>query len=154
MPHLNSTGRAHSQAAFEAAPRNCRVEVTQSFPLELQGNEVLLHSALENVVRNALRYTREGTAVELSLIPDPLQEDFVLIEVRDHGSGIPEELLPRLFEPFVRAGEARDRETGGYGLGLAIADRAVRLHGGTVEARNRAEGGLSVLIRLPLLQPV
>lgn len=139
-----------ADAAFEAAPRNCKVEVTESFPVELQGNEALLHSALENVVRNALRYTRPDTTVELSLITDPGLQDSVLIEVRDHGPGIAEELLPHLFEPFVRAGEARDRESGGYGLGLAIADRAVRLHGGAVEARNRAEGGLSVLIRLPI----
>lgn len=137
-------------AAFEAGPRNCTVVVTESFPVELPGNETLLHSALENVVRNALRYTRPETTVELSLKPDPGNEDFVLIEVRDYGPGIPEEFLPRLFEPFVRAGEARDRESGGYGLGLAIADRAVGLHGGTVKARNRPEGGLSVLIRLPV----
>ena len=138
-----------ADAAFEAGPRNCRVVVTESFPVELQGNEALLHSALENVVRNALRYTAPDTAVELSLTPDPGQ-DAVLIEVRDHGPGVAEEFLPRLFEPFVRAGEARDRTSGGYGLGLAIAERAVRLHGGSIEARNRAGGGLSVLIRLPI----
>ena len=138
-----------ADAAFEAGPRNCRVVVTESFPVELRGNEALLHSALENVVRNALRYTATDTAVELSLTPDPGQ-DAVLIEVRDRGPGVAEEFLPRLFEPFVRAGEARDRTSGGYGLGLAIAERAVRLHGGTIEARNRAGGGLSVLIRLPI----
>ncbi len=138
-----------ADAAFEAGPRNCRVEVTATMPVELAGNAALLHSALENVVRNALRYTRPGTSVELSLGPDPADEDCALIEVRDHGPGIAEEFLPRLFEPFVRAGEARDRESGGYGLGLAIAKRAVVLHGGSIEARNRAGGGLSVLIRLP-----
>ncbi|MDH3526409.1 MAG: ATP-binding protein [Gammaproteobacteria bacterium] len=139
-----------ADAAFEAGPRNCKVVVTESYPVELQGIETLLHSALENVVRNALRYTGPNTTVELSLIPDPGRVDSVLIEVRDHGPGIAEDLLPRLFEPFVRAGEARDRESGGYGLGLAIADRAVGLHGGSIEARNRPEGGLSVLIRLPI----
>jgi two-component system sensor histidine kinase CpxA len=138
-----------ADAAFEARPRNCKVTVTGSFPVTLQGNEALLHSALENVVRNALRYTSPNTTVELSLLPDTESRDAVLIEVRDYGPGIAEDLLPRLFEPFVRAGEARDRESGGYGLGLAIAERAIRLHGGTIAACNRAGGGLSILIRLP-----
>lgn len=140
-----------ADAAFEASPRNCRIVVTESFPVELQGNEALLHSALENVVRNALRYTQPDTTVELSLKRDPVQRNSVLIEVCDQGPGIAEALLPRMFDPFVRAGEARDRESGGYGLGLAIAKRAIGLHGGTIEARNRAEGGLGVLIRLPII---
>lgn len=141
-----------ADAAFEADPRDCNVVVTSSFPVVLQGNEALLRSALENVVRNALRYTRAGTTVELSLTQDPLQPNAaVVIEVRDQGPGIAPELLPRIFDPFVRAGEARDRESGGYGLGLAIAKRAIGLHRGTIAARNRPEGGLSVLIRLPVM---
>ena len=72
-----------------------------------------------------------------------------MIEVRDHGPGVPEDMLARLFDPFVRVGESRDRASGGYGLGLAIAQRAIQLHGGEISARNVRDGGLAVRIRLP-----
>jgi two-component system sensor histidine kinase CpxA len=118
-------------------------------PATIQGNGQLLHSALENVVRNAVKYTAEGTVVTLTMNRDPAQPGWLEISVRDCGSGVPEEMLKRLFEPFVRVGSARDRSSGGYGLGLAIAERAVRLHGGEISARNQPEGGLIVTIRLP-----
>jgi signal transduction histidine kinase len=70
--------------------------------------------------------------------------------VRDHGPGVPEEMLRRLFEPFVRVGDARDRASGGYGLGLAIAQKAIRLHGGDVSALNARGGGLLVTVKLPV----
>jgi two-component system sensor histidine kinase CpxA len=73
-----------------------------------------------------------------------------VITIRDHGPGVPENALGEIFRPFYRVDEARDREVGGVGLGLAIADRAVRLHGGSVEAANEPEGGLIVTIRLPV----
>ncbi len=72
-----------------------------------------------------------------------------MVKVRDHGPGVPEEHLESLFEPFTRVGEARDRKSGGAGLGLAIARRAVEVHRGTVSARNHPGGGLEVEIRLP-----
>jgi two-component system sensor histidine kinase CpxA len=65
---------------------------------------------------------------------------------------VPEECLTEVFRPFYRLDDARNRQTGGVGLGLAITERAVRLHGGTIRATNRPEGGLSVEIRLPLAQ--
>ena len=68
----------------------------------------------------------------------------------DHGKGVPESELSKLFRPFYRVAEARDRETGGVGLGLAITDRAVKLHGGTVKAFNAPRGGLTVEIILPV----
>jgi two-component system sensor histidine kinase CpxA len=74
----------------------------------------------------------------------------IVIEVRDHGPGVPEEMLPRLFEPFIRVEEARDRSSGGHGLGLAIADRAVRRYGGEITGENEPLEGLSVRVRLPL----
>jgi two-component system sensor histidine kinase CpxA len=117
----------------------------------MKGNGELLRRAVENVVRNAVRYTREGTAVEIAL--RSVQEEGVLyavITVRDHGPGVPEESLTKLFLPFYRVAEARDRQSGGTGIGLAIADRAVKLHNGTVIARNAADGGLLVEIRLPV----
>jgi two-component system, OmpR family, sensor histidine kinase CpxA len=138
-----------SDVALEAQARRCTLRLEKRVPATIQGNAQLLHSALENVVRNAVKYTTEGTAVTLTMNRDPAQAGWLEISVRDCGSGVPEEMLTRLFEPFVRVGSARDRSSGGYGLGLAIAERAVRLHGGEISARNQPGGGLTVTIRLP-----
>jgi len=110
------------------------------------GDAALIHSAVENVVRNALRHTPSGSAVEVRLQAD---EAGWVVRVRDHGPGLPEEELQRIFQPFVRVSAARERSAGGYGLGLAIAQHAVRLHGGGIEARNADGGGLEVILRLP-----
>ncbi|MBI3561188.1 MAG: HAMP domain-containing protein [Gammaproteobacteria bacterium] len=136
-------------AAFEAHAMQRDVVVTQLHPLKIIGDSILLHSAIENVVRNAIRYTAPGTAVELSFEPTTQRPGWATLRIRDHGPGIPATMLTRIFEPFVRVSEARDRPSGGYGLGLAIAQRAVRLHGGEMQARNETEGGLSILIHLP-----
>jgi two-component system sensor histidine kinase CpxA len=72
------------------------------------------------------------------------------VRVTDSGPGVPEDALDKLFRPFYRIDDARGRQTGGVGLGLAITDRAVRLHGGTIRVSNRPQGGLMVEIRLPL----
>jgi len=134
-------------AAYEAQSLGRDVTITHNMPVSLQGNEVLLHSALENVTRNALHYTAENTTVELAMEPAPDKPDQVIISVRDHGPGIPEDMLTRIFEPFVRVGEARDRKSGGYGLGLAIASRSIILHGGEITASN--DNGAVVQIKLP-----
>jgi two-component system sensor histidine kinase CpxA len=76
-----------------------------------------------------------------------------VVQVTDRGPGVPQESLEKLFRPFYRLDDARGRQTGGVGLGLAITERAVRLHGGSVRAANRPEGGLMVEIRLPLDGP-
>jgi two-component system sensor histidine kinase CpxA len=73
-----------------------------------------------------------------------------VVRVTDSGPGVPEDALDKLFRPFYRIDDARGRQTGGVGLGLAITDRAVRLHGGSIKAANRPQGGLMVEIRLPL----
>ncbi len=138
-----------SDAALEAQARRCTLRLEKRLPAIIHGNAQLLHSALENVVRNAVKYTAEGTAVTLAMNRNPVQPEWLEISVHDCGSGVPEEMLTRLFEPFVRVGDARDRSSGGYGLGLAIAERAVHLHGGEISARNGPEGGLTVTIRLP-----
>lgn len=135
---------------FEAASRGCRVELRKSFPAIVEANAGLVHSAIENIVRNAIKYTKPDTAVEINMLADSGDPDSIVVEVRDHGPGTPEEMLPRLFEPFIRVEEARDRASGGHGLGLAIADRAVRLYGGEITAKNAPVEGLSVRIRLPL----
>ena len=118
----------------------------------MRGNASLLHSAIENVVRNAIRYTREGSSVEIELqkADGPAGPEAVLA-VSDFGPGVPADALTKLFQPFYRLDDARGRLTGGVGLGLAITERAVRFHGGRVVASNRAEGGLAVEIRLPLV---
>jgi two-component system sensor histidine kinase CpxA len=118
----------------------------------VRGNDSLLHSAVENVVRNAIRYTAEGSSVEIALTSEERGggADAVL-RVSDSGTGVPEDSLGKLFEPFYRLDDARGRLTGGVGLGLAITERAVRFHGGKVTAFNRPQGGLMVEIRLPLI---
>lgn len=138
-----------SNAALEAKSRQCSLHLEHTEPVTIQGNAQLIYSAIENVVRNAVRYTAENTAVTLSLMFDSQSGNKAVIRVRDRGPGVPENMLARLFEPFVRVGDARDRGTGGYGLGLAIAERAVRLHGGDISACNLAEGGFAVTISLP-----
>ena len=97
-----------------------------------------------------LRYTAEGTEVSLSLARHATPTEQWHVTIRDHGPGVPETMLSQLFEPFVRVGDARDRASGGYGLGLAIAQRAIRLHAGEVSARNEPGGGLTVEVRLPI----
>jgi two-component system sensor histidine kinase CpxA len=118
----------------------------------VRGNASLLHSAVENVVRNAIRYTQERTSVEIEL--ESVQKATgpeAVLKVSDSGPGVPPDALGKLFEPFYRLDDARGRLTGGVGLGLAITERAVRFHGGKVAAFNRTEGGLRVEIRLPLI---
>jgi two-component system sensor histidine kinase CpxA len=136
-----------ADADFEARGRQCSVAVTQAVEATFNGPPALLRSAIENVVRNAVHYTAPGTQVQIELQRAP---EGLVIRVRDHGPGAPEEALEKLFQPFYRVGEARDRESGGAGLGLAITARTVGLLGGAVAARNQAEGGLCVEIRLPL----
>jgi len=138
-------------ADFEAQSRHCRVLCVIQDEITVLGSASLLHSAIENVVRNAMRHTREGTEVEIRLAHEsgPSGPEAV-VRVTDHGPGVPQEALDKLFRPFYRLDDARGRQTGGVGLGLAITERAVRLHGGTVRAANRPQGGLMVEIRLPL----
>ena len=140
-------------AEFEAQERHCHVHTTiPEGDWGVRGNDSLLHSAVENVVRNAIRYTQEGTSVEIELTSEKRTGGAeAVLRVSDSGPGVPEDALGKLFQPFYRLDDARGRLTGGVGLGLAITERAVRFHGGKVSASNRAEGGLMVEIRLPLI---
>jgi signal transduction histidine kinase len=142
-------------ADFEARARNRSVRLNVSEPAVIEGIPNLIRRAIENVVRNAVHYTAAGTEVEINLSTASNAKDLssdkpesVIIIVRDHGPGVPNEALAQIFRPFYRVDEARDREAGGVGLGLAIAERAVRLHGGTLEAKNAAGGGLELTILL------
>jgi two-component system, OmpR family, sensor histidine kinase CpxA len=106
---------------------------------------------VENVIRNAIRYTAQQTEVEVRLRCDTSgAASEGTISVRDHGPGVPESSLEELFRPFFRLDESRERSTGGVGLGLAIAQRAVKLHGGEIKAQNCAGGGLEVIISFPV----
>jgi two-component system sensor histidine kinase CpxA len=133
-------------AAFEAEAAGKHVEAEGLPPLEMDGDAVLLRAAIENVVRNAVRYTAPASAVTLALRSE---NDEAIVEIRDHGPGVPEAELGNLFQPFSRVGEARDRSSGGFGLGLAISRQAVEAHGGRIAASNMAGGGLCVSLRLP-----
>jgi two-component system sensor histidine kinase CpxA len=139
-------------AEFEAQARHCHVRSEISAgSWGVCGEASLLHSAIENVVRNAIRYTREGTTVEIHLErAENASGTEAVVSVTDCGSGVPADALEKLFQPFYRLDDDRGRLTGGVGLGLAITERAVRFHGGRVAAFNRAEGGLRVEIHLPL----
>jgi two-component system sensor histidine kinase CpxA len=138
-------------ADFEARSRNRAVRVTNCDECTTSGVPELLRSAVENVVRNAVHHTAEGTEVEIALRCEAVEvEKRALISVRDHGAGVPDESINEIFRPFYRVEDARDRETGGTGLGLAIAARAIRLHGGIIKAMNAPDGGLIVELQLPV----
>ena len=136
-------------AEFEAQSRQCHVKFVAKEDFIVMGSATLLRSAVENVVRNAIRYTNEGTNVEIVLTGDDRTNNAILT-VEDSGPGVPQEALDKIFRPFYRIDDARGRQTGGVGLGLAITERSVLLHGGTVKALNRPEGGLKIEIRLPV----
>jgi two-component system sensor histidine kinase CpxA len=139
-------------ANFEAQGRNCHVKCEIEPACVVMGDASLLHSAVENVVRNAMRYSPEGGEIDIRLKKSSgVNGGEAHILVSDHGPGVPEESLDKLFRPFYRLDDARGRQTGGVGLGLAITERAVRLHGGTVTASNRPGGGLAVELSLPLV---
>ena len=135
-------------ADFEAQANGKSVKVLKKDSLKVFGNESLLRSAIENVLRNAVRYTKDKTAVEVSLVKNGTQ---AIISVRDHGTGVPDDELEKLFKPFYRLQTSRDRKTGGIGLGLAIAERAVSAHSGKIKAKNVGDG-LEVEIKLKYMR--
>lgn len=139
-----------ADAQMEARQRNCTVVFSEAGANMVMGDEYLLRSALENVVRNALYYTAQGTEILITLAPAAgAASGTMLLEVSDHGPGVPEPELLNIFRPFYRVGDARDSQSGGAGLGLAIASRVIQLHHGTISASNRPAGGLQVTIQLP-----
>jgi len=134
-----------ADSSLEAESRGTQMRLAGAQPVTVQGDAELLRRALENVIRNAIRHAPEGTAVEASM---DLAGGRVAVRIRDYGPGVPEEALPRIFDAFYRVETDRDRASGGAGLGLSIARRAVELHKGAIRARN-AEPGLLVEIDLP-----
>ena len=138
-----------SDAEFAAGERQRSVHFPAGVDLYVQGNADLLRSAIENIVLNALRYTASGTAVDVHLQADTASASAQLT-VRDHGPGVPDKELQNIFRPFYRVDNARDEQSGGAGLGLAITDRVIRLHRGSVTAANAAKGGLELRVRIPI----
>jgi two-component system sensor histidine kinase CpxA len=139
-----------SDAEFESLADVKGVTITRLTEATVMGERDQLRAALENVVRNAVRFTPAGTQVAIAVEPGP-DAGSVRIAVRDQGPGVAETHLPHLFEPFYRVDESRQRGSGGHGLGLAIAERCITLHGGLVHASNLDGGGLEVEIVLPAL---
>ncbi|MBI5891670.1 MAG: HAMP domain-containing protein [Nitrosomonadales bacterium] len=135
-----------SDARFEAASRQCSVDVNVPEHIPVKGNQELLFRALENVVRNAVLHTPGGKRVALAAKYDAFGKEW-RITVLDEGSGVPPSELETIFQPFFRS--KAHSSYAGYGLGLAITQRVVQAHGGTVTAANRPEGGLAVTITLP-----
>lgn len=142
-------GDVVADCSVEAAARGCSISAPRLDASSVRGDEELLRRALENVLRNAVRYSPPGGQVDVALSCEP---GMARISVRDYGPGVPEAQLEQIFLPFFRADEARAAETGGIGLGLAIGKRAVELHNGRIEARN-AGPGLLVTITLPDATP-
>lgn len=133
-------------ANFEAGPQGRQVVWDEVGSAMVNGRADLLHSAIENIVRNALKHAPESRIVWIETVVDAVRRTYTL-RVLDQGRGIPDDELPRLFTPFFRG--ANSASSDGYGLGLAIARRCVEAHGGTIRADNRPGGGLRVEIVLP-----
>jgi two-component system sensor histidine kinase CpxA len=137
-----------ADCGLEATHRGC--ELVFDMPKQVggwaRGNRELLRRAIENVVRNAIRYAPKGTPVLVSCVPDRRGE--IVVSIRDFGPGVPDDALAHLGSPFYRVDPSRDTATGGLGLGLAIARRAIHLHHGSWSAMN-SKPGLSVEMTVP-----
>ena len=126
--------------------RGCEIATAADQPIVIRGDRELLRRSVENILQNAIRYNHEGAPVEVRL---ETAGDIARLTVRDHGPGVPEDALPKIFQPFFRVDASRDNATGGVGLGLAIAYRAIGLHHGRLWAEN-AYPGLRVTMELPV----
>jgi two-component system sensor histidine kinase CpxA len=133
-------------ANFEGAMKNCTVNLQGAAKEAVLGNRELLRSAIENVLRNAVRYSPQSTPVDVLVAR---AKSGLEILIRDHGPGVPPADLDRIFEPFYRVAESRDRDSGGEGIGLAITSQVMKAHGGSAKAVNAQGGGFEVRLCLP-----
>ncbi len=122
------------------AAHGCELKYEKREPVTIEGDPELLRRAVENVLRKAIRYSPPKSAVEVSLARN---DGKAVVDVRDHGPGVPDAALPRIFDPFYRVESDRNRFSGGIGLGLSIARSAIELHRGSIRAKN-ADPGLEV----------
>lgn len=134
-------------ANFEAQSDDKQVSLSLTDDAQILGDQSLLASAFENVIRNAVKYTQANSSVEVSMT---VEQNLTVTRIRDHGPGVPTSALSQLFEPFYRVSDSRQRSSGGTGLGLAIAEKSISAHGGSISAHNHAKQGLEVVIRLPI----
>lgn len=132
--------------ALEAEFRDCTVHLAGHLTGEVMGSRELLRRAIENVLRNGIRYSPKHSEIQVSVNESDCE---ATIAVRDFGPGVPDTAITRIFDPFFRVEDARDANGGGSGMGLSIAKRAVQLHHGSIVAEN-ASPGLRVLITIPL----
>ncbi len=146
---LDLVNRIIEDANFEFGEEQNKVQLIAAENYELLVDERLMHRAIENIVRNAMRYSPSNKKVTISLSTNK-EKTTLFIDIDDYGPGVPEEQLKNIFNPFYRVDTSREKKTGGYGLGLSIAEKAIQLHQGTVIALNRPQGGLQVRITLPL----
>jgi two-component system sensor histidine kinase CpxA len=141
-------------ADYEARSRRCTVQASGVRDCLVEGAPDMLRGAIENVVRNAVRHTADGTSVDISLDRHDVDgRPRAVIQVRDHGPGVPDKMVPRLFVPFYRGTNGNAENGNGTGLGLAITKRVFEVHGGTATATNAEGGGFVVSLELPLRIP-
>lgn len=135
---------------FEAIQRSCSIKMEITCDCLIRGNSELIYRAIENIARNAIRYTEDSSVVDI-LLDCKLEQGqcSCTLEISDRGPGLPENELQNIFRPFYRVDSARQHDTGGFGIGLAIADRAIRLHQGKIRALNRTGGGMTMIVTLP-----
>lgn len=135
---------------FEALQRSCSIKLASACECIVRGNSELVYRAIENIARNAIRYTKEVSSVDMDLSCEMRDGHRIcVLKISDRGPGLPESELQNIFRPFYRVDHARQRDTGGFGIGLAIADRAIRLHHGQLFATNRSGGGMTMVVTLP-----
>ena len=138
-------------ANFEAQTKNCQVKFQADCECVINGHIELLHRAFENIIRNAVKYSKADNTIEVTLRMDGGE---LALTVCDRGPGVPQAELDAIFLPFYRVHDSQEAHPLGYGLGLAIAQRAIKAHGGTIVATNREGGGLCIETKLPIEERV
>jgi two-component system OmpR family sensor kinase len=122
-------------------------KLAPDFKLQAEVNESAIRQVLVNLIENAKRFSEPRSGIQIAI--GQKTEDEVILEVIDHGEGIPKQLREKIFERFYRADSSRNRETGGTGLGLAIVKEIVNLHKGRIEVRDTPGGGATFRVKLP-----
>jgi len=130
---------------LEAESHDCKIVSTGNTAIFVNGNNELLYRAIENVMRNAIKYSPKNGTISIDVVTDP-KETMVHIYVTDDGMGVQPHDIEFIFKPFMRGQNARE----GYGLGLAIAQQVIAIHGGSITARNEVGRGLCVIMSLPV----
>lgn len=137
-----------AQYEQERSPEKRKIKLYCPYDINVKADERLLHRALDNIVRNACYYSPENSEIIIRCYEE---SEAVHISIEDQGPGVPDNMLGKIFQPFVRVSSARESDTGGSGIGLAIAKEVVDIHNGTVTAANKKNGsGLVVTVVLPL----